>query len=340
MCGGDFWGGRTSFIFKGTGRSVTVKATTNVNHILNHSGCQGDFYVMAFLVDSPCESGVSSESHYSDGRGQTVWAEKPCSGLSVLTSYRGGGGHSGFGENSYESTSTDSVSFDDNDNDGYSPDDSPADCIDNDASAYPGATLDCGTAQCNVDKNCNGNPDCNDCGESPILIDLDTGGVRLTNAADGVLFDLVGSGIAQRLGWTRPGSKSGWLALDRNGNALIDNGSELFGNWTPQPPSPQPNGFLGLAEFDKPAAGGNSDGQIDPADAVYSRLRVWVDGNHDGVSQAQELLTLVQARVDAISVDYRVDNRKDRWGNLFKYRAPVSAPNTHFAYDVFLVSAK
>lgn len=258
------------------------------------------------------------------------------------------------------------------DGDGYET--CEGDCDDTNPTIYPGAAEIC---DCENDNNCNGMDDENStcqealgmgpqCDEgvwnwcalpggccavagvcypsSPIVIDINGNGFSLTNAANGVNFDLKPDGIKERLGWTSANSDDAWLALDRNGNGTIDDGRELFGNYTPQPrpTTIQPNGFIALAEFDKPENGGNSDGQIDRRDNVFSRLRLWRDTNHNGMSELNEMRRLSLSPIRVLELEYFESRRADQHGNRFRYRAVVrderGAQVGRWAWDVFLVT--
>lgn len=95
-------------------------------------------------------------------------------------------------------------------------------------------------------------------------------------------FDLDADGRMDQIAFVGPGS--GFLALDKNGDGRINNGSELFGPTTG-------SGFAELAVHDE-----DKNGWIDESDSIYDRLRIWT---RDANGQEQ-LLGLGQAGVGAI----------------------------------------
>ncbi|MBX3290508.1 MAG: putative metal-binding motif-containing protein [Acidobacteria bacterium] len=192
----------------------------------------------------------------------------------------------------------------------------------------------------------NGGTYCTQAGNcwTPIVLDIQGDGFNMTDGASGVDFKPDASTDPIRTAWTGINSDDALLVLDRNGNGLIDDGTELFGCSTPQPippPGQIGNGFIALAEYDKLENGGNGDGLISRHDRIFRRLRLWQDTNHDGISQSSELKTLPSLGVAMIGLDYLESERRDAHGNLFKYRSRVRGSNGaqlgRWAVDIFPV---
>jgi hypothetical protein len=165
---------------------------------------------------------------------------------------------------------------------------------------------------------------------SPIVLDLDGNGVSTTAAARGVTFDLLGNGQSAKVGWTS--STDGLLAIDLNHNGVIDNGSELFGTGTMLANGTRAsNGYQAMAQYDS-----NGDGKLTAADAHWADLRVWIDANHDGKTEAGELKTLDQLGIVSIDLHGLAGTTVDH-GNLLGLTSSYTTANgaTHDVADVW-----
>lgn len=126
----------------------------------------------------------------------------------------------------------------------------------------------------------------------PIVLDLTGDGINLTSYRDGARFDITGDGRKEQVAFVTGGDA--FLAIDRNGNGVIDDGTELFGDQ-----NGARNGFEELRRLDT-----NGDGIIDERDADFDKLLLWRD-NGNGITEPGELMTLREAGIQSISLNYR-----------------------------------
>ncbi len=124
----------------------------------------------------------------------------------------------------------------------------------------------------------------------PIILDLGEDGISL---AGSVLFDMDGDGQPQTVAWTN--GQDGILVMDIDGSGGIENGREVLSPWF--------NGGNFVDALDALGSlDSNADGIIDSNDAAFVNLRVWIDANSDGVTDASELLTLDDVGISSISL--------------------------------------
>ncbi len=72
---------------------------------------------------------------------------------------------------------------------------------------------------------------------------------------------------------------------------------------------------------------------------VFHKLRIWIDANHDGISQPAELHTLWELGIRRIDLKYRQSDYVDKFGNQFRYRGRIwdaAGIGHEVCYDVFL----
>jgi hypothetical protein len=136
----------------------------------------------------------------------------------------------------------------------------------------------------------------------PLVLDLDGDGIETTDLSNGAFFDHDGNGLAELSSWVS--NDDGLLVMDRNGDTIINDGGELFGDHTLLKNGLKAsNGFQALAELDT-----NGDGKIDARDQAFGRLRVWKDSNGDGYSSPEELHPLEELGIKSINLQSAVVN--------------------------------
>lgn len=114
----------------------------------------------------------------------------------------------------------------------------------------------------------------------PLVINLDNNVASVSDQK--FLFDLDADGTEESISML--GSGSGYLALDKNEDGIINDGSELFG-------TKSGNGFADLAQYDS-----DGNGWIDEADEIFSKLKIWtIDENGNS-----KLCSLGQAGIGAL----------------------------------------
>ncbi|WP_171496075.1 calcium-binding protein [Acinetobacter oleivorans] len=148
---------------------------------------------------------------------------------------------------------------------------------------------------------------------SPLILDLNKDGVVGTRAlSENIYFDHDGSGFKEKTGWVS--SQDGLLVLDKNNNADIEIGNELFGNQTSLNNGQlAKNGFEALADYDL-----NNDGVIDAEDEIYQQLQVWQDFNQNAHVDQGELNALQTIGIQQIDLVYTSAKEVDVNGNHHK----------------------
>ena len=145
----------------------------------------------------------------------------------------------------------------------------------------------------------------------PIVLDLDGDGIE-TIAYDKLkkaVFDHDGDGIAHATGWVK--KDDGILVLDRNGDGVINDGREVFGDSTIlSTGETAKHGYEALADLDS-----DGNGKINADDAKFNELRVWRDLDSDGVSDVGELFGLHELGIGALNLDYQEVDRNLAGGN-------------------------
>jgi Ca2+-binding RTX toxin-like protein len=152
----------------------------------------------------------------------------------------------------------------------------------------------------------------------PLVLDLNGDGVKLTDyGTSPVLFDADNDGGSlEQIGWVS--AQDGIVVHDLNGDGKINNIGETLseyyngvaGSNGVGGTKPYANGFAALKSLDS-----NADNQFSETDTAWGSLRVWVDANHDGKTDAGELKTFAGLGITAINLAAVTQSGEVRDGN-------------------------
>lgn len=155
----------------------------------------------------------------------------------------------------------------------------------------------------------------------PLVINLDDSPTELSDMS--FFFDLDCDGEKEKV--SSLGKNHGFLALDKNGDGVINDGSELFG-------TASGDGFKDLAAYDE-----DGNGWIDEADAIFSALKIWTkdENGNDILCTLKDLdigaLYLGNANTDFSLNDSKTNETKAfvRKTGLFLYESGMAGTMQH-----------
>lgn len=133
------------------------------------------------------------------------------------------------------------------------------------------------------------------------MLDLNGDGIHTTGLDRAVsFFDVNDDGFGDPTGWLLETSEDAllWIDLDNND---VASPREIFGSHMLLPAGGVAfNGFQALEVWDYAELGGDDDGVITKRDDVWKSLRLWIDRNHDGFSQPDEIERLGDRRIEEL----------------------------------------
>lgn len=176
------------------------------------------------------------------------------------------------------------------------------------------------------DQMANSSKDYNTAGKAqpprdPLIIDANRDGkIETIGLEKEVFFDLDANGFAENTAWA--GANEGFLALDLDGSGIIENGRELFGDETYKSNGEKAtSGFDALSQYDE-----NDDKVIDINDKIFEDLLLWIDSNSNGVSDEGELISVKDAGIQSISIEFEEikDDKDPESGVQVTHKSTVS----------------